>query len=289
MQRVLRSGSLVVKIVTEVFLCVLQLGMVCVWAAEDTPTEALRSLMNSALSAAREGNQAKLEEIAQGLRIPNYEAWFKATFGDEEGTKLAAAYAAHKDQDEESFPKLVQGMAEHEGKILAEDAREPKASFGNYCGQELLKAAKTDATFYRVSLEWVDTSGQRKWSSAGYFALVEGAYRRLTCASLAILGPIRVGGNVQSARIIKKVPPVYPEEARQAHISGTVRLHVIIAKDGTMKELELVSGHPLLAPAALDAVRQWVYQPTLLNGYPVEVDTTIDVIFALNVRPSRSP
>ncbi len=108
MQRVLRSGSAVVTIVAAVFLCVLQLGMMRVWEAEDTPTEALRSLMNSALSAAREDNQAKLEEIARGLRIPNYETWFKATFGEEEGTKLAAAYAGHEDQDEKGFPKLVQ-------------------------------------------------------------------------------------------------------------------------------------------------------------------------------------
>jgi len=95
-------------------------------------------------------------------------------------------------------------------------------------------------------------------------------------------GPIRVGGNVQAARIINRIQPVYPPLARQTRISGTVRLHAIISKDGTIKELEVVSGHPLLQQAALDAVRQWRYQPTLLNGEPVEVDTTIDVIFSLN-------
>lgn len=95
-------------------------------------------------------------------------------------------------------------------------------------------------------------------------------------------GPIRVGGNVQAARIINRIQPVYPPLARQTRISGTVRLHAIISKDGTIKELEVVSGHPLLQQSALDAVRQWRYQPTLLNGEPVEVDTTIDVIFSLN-------
>src|SRR5580700_4740196 len=95
-------------------------------------------------------------------------------------------------------------------------------------------------------------------------------------------GPIRVGGNVQAARIINRVQPVYPPLARQTRISGTVRLHAIISKDGTIQQLEVISGHPLLQQAALDAVRQWRYQPTLLNGDPVEVDTTIDVIFSLN-------
>ncbi len=95
-------------------------------------------------------------------------------------------------------------------------------------------------------------------------------------------GPLRVGGNVQAAKIINRVQPVYPPLARQTRISGTVRLHAIISKDGTIQQLEVVSGHPLLQQAALDAVRQWRYQPTLLNGDPVEVDTTIDVIFSLN-------
>jgi periplasmic protein TonB len=95
-------------------------------------------------------------------------------------------------------------------------------------------------------------------------------------------GPLRVGGNVQAARIINRVQPVYPALARQTRISGTVRLHAIIGKDGTIQQLEVMSGHPLLQQNALEAVRQWRYQPTLLNGEPVEVDTTIDVIFSLN-------
>jgi protein TonB len=95
-------------------------------------------------------------------------------------------------------------------------------------------------------------------------------------------GPLRVGGNVQAARIVNRVQPVYPPLARQTRISGTVRLHAIIGKSGTIEQLEVMSGHPLLQQAALDAVRQWRYQPTLLNGEPVEVDTTIDVIFSLN-------
>ena len=89
------------------------------------------------------------------------------------------------------------------------------------------------------------------------------------------------GGNVQAASLINKVTPNYPPLARQTRISGTVRLHAIIGKDGSVQSLTLESGHPLLVQAALDAVRQWRYRPTLLNGVPVEVDTTIDVIFSL--------
>jgi protein TonB len=93
---------------------------------------------------------------------------------------------------------------------------------------------------------------------------------------------LSVGGRVQDALLIHKVIPVYPPLARQTRTSGTVRFTAIIARDGTIQNLTLVSGHPMLVPAATEAVRQWRYRPTLLNGDPVEVIAPIDVIFTLN-------
>jgi protein TonB len=93
--------------------------------------------------------------------------------------------------------------------------------------------------------------------------------------------PIPVGGDVQSAKLLKKVIPAYPPLARQARVSGTVQLIGVIAKDGTIQQLQVVGGHPLLVKAAVDAVRQWIYRPTLLNGQAVEVIAPIDVIFGL--------
>jgi TonB family protein len=93
---------------------------------------------------------------------------------------------------------------------------------------------------------------------------------------------IRVGGNVQAANLIKKVTPVYPPLAKQARIQGTVRFTVIIGKQGGIENIQLISGHPLLVPSATEAVKQWVYKPTLLNGEPVEVVTQIDVNFTLS-------
>ncbi len=91
----------------------------------------------------------------------------------------------------------------------------------------------------------------------------------------------RVGGQVQEARIIARPNPIYPPLARQARIQGRVVLHAIIDKEGRVVQLEQVSGHPLLTQAAMAAVQNWRYQPTVLNGEPVEVDTTIDVNFVL--------
>ena len=93
---------------------------------------------------------------------------------------------------------------------------------------------------------------------------------------------IRVGGMVQEANLVTKADPVYPPLAMQARISGQVRFTVIIGKDGSILNIQLVSGHPLLVAAAKDAVQQYVYRPTLLNGSPVEVVTTVDVNFVLS-------
>ena len=93
---------------------------------------------------------------------------------------------------------------------------------------------------------------------------------------------IRVSTGVQAAKLITQVNPVYPPLARQARVAGTVRLMAIIGREGAIRNLQVMSGHPLLTPAALEAVRQWRYQPTLLNDEPVEVITQIDVNFTLS-------
>jgi len=92
---------------------------------------------------------------------------------------------------------------------------------------------------------------------------------------------IRVSSGVSSGLLIKRVQPNYPPLARQARISGQVVLHAVISKDGSIENLTLVSGHPMLAPSAIEAVKQWRYKPYLLNGEPVEVDTEIQVNFTL--------
>ena len=93
---------------------------------------------------------------------------------------------------------------------------------------------------------------------------------------------IRVGGQVESAKLIFQPKPEYPPLAKMARIQGTVRLEAIISRDGTIQDLRVVSGHPLLVKAAMEAVQRWRYQPTLLNGDPVEVVTEIDVNFTLS-------
>ena len=93
---------------------------------------------------------------------------------------------------------------------------------------------------------------------------------------------VRVSEKVMQNLLIKKVQPNYPEEARRKHVQGTVVMKAVIGHEGEVQELTLVSGDPLLAPAALKAAKQWKYKPYLLQGQPVEVETQIMTVFSLS-------
>jgi protein TonB len=86
---------------------------------------------------------------------------------------------------------------------------------------------------------------------------------------------------MDEGNLIRKVQPTYPALARSARIQGTVMLQAAISKQGTIENLIVLTGHPMLVPAAIDAVRQWHYRPYILNNEPVEVETQITVNFSL--------
>ncbi|MGD0930776.1 MAG: energy transducer TonB [Candidatus Korobacteraceae bacterium] len=93
---------------------------------------------------------------------------------------------------------------------------------------------------------------------------------------------VRISTGVAQGLLIRQVKPQYPALARQARIQGIVVLQAVIGKDGTVQNLRVLSGHPMLTEAAIDAVKQWLYKPYYLNGEPVEVDTQINVNFTLS-------
>jgi len=93
---------------------------------------------------------------------------------------------------------------------------------------------------------------------------------------------VRVSQGVTAGLVIKRVNPTYPPLARTARVQGSVVLAAVIGKDGSIQNLHVLSGHPLLTQAALEAVKQWRYKPYILNGEPVEVDTQVTVNFTLS-------
>ena len=107
------------------------------------------------------------------------------------------------------------------------------------------------------------------------------AVPKLAVNSVAPVQRVRVSQGVVKGLLTYRIEPSYPPVARAARIHGVVVLTAIIDKDGNIENLQLMSGHPMLAPAAIDAVKQWRYKPYLLNGQPVEVETTVTVNFEL--------
>jgi TonB family protein len=140
-----------------------------------------------------------------------------------------------------------------------------------------------------VTIYMVDVSSPKKQFPMylGDFVYANGGFRyidRQVWQALSLAPPvrIRIGGNVAKANLVKQVDPIYSEEAKARGAEGDVLVHVVLGTDGTVKELNVIKGDPVLAKAAAEAIQQWRYKPTLLNGKAVEVDTTIAVIFSVN-------
>lgn len=93
---------------------------------------------------------------------------------------------------------------------------------------------------------------------------------------------IRIGGNIAHASLIHKIAPVYPQQAKDIRLQGTVRFNIVIDREGSVESIALVSGHPMLVTPAQEAVRQWKYRPTMLNGQPTAVATVVDINFTLS-------
>ena len=161
---------------------------------------------------------------------------------------------------------------------------------GQTLGRESMMEILTEHPDLREALQAAAASSKR--GAGGTSGGPMGGIQSGAGGGLAPPGPegtnrIRVSTEVQEAKLMNKVIPAYPPLARQARIQGTVKLHAIIGTDGTIEWLEAVEGHPLLIQAAMDAVKQWRYKPTLLEGAPVEVETYIDVIFTLGDKPAQ--
>jgi protein TonB len=95
-----------------------------------------------------------------------------------------------------------------------------------------------------------------------------------------VVAPVRVS-HISEGNLLRKILPAYPPLARSARIQGQVVLQAVISKQGSIENLRVVAGHPMLVPAAIEAVRQWLYRPYVLNNEPVEVETQITVNFSL--------
>jgi len=246
--------------------------------------EGLKSLLQDWFAAIKAGDTVKSSQYLESFAIPNHQEWFVKTFGAAEGARLEAKYTDLQAKPLEWLKKSAEREVKAERFSVEASILEKSTSTQMRVPQALLAAMVQPTPVYYTSSH--KDANDKSSFFLGNFVYVDGGFRYLdlqVMQALSTAPPMRVmiGGNVQAARLTNRVQPVYPREARDQKIQGTVMLHVIIGTDGTVQQIQVVSGPPLLVPAAIDAVKEWRYGPTLLNGQPVEVDTQINVAFSL--------
>lgn len=248
---------------------------------EGSPQD-LRAFLNSVRELVSRRREAELAAKMQNLPLPDLRAWFLRHFGEDRGATFTERY-------EKLLPKLadrfieefraetkIPGIAFRVERIPGDENKEGPPE------HTLLEGFREPVALWKLTSSVRGTEGSL---DLGYFVFVDGHFRLIpTQVFISFSGApprIRVDEKEQRMQLVNQARPRYPIAARQERVSGTVVLRVIIATDGTIKELTVLSGHRLLAPAAVEAVRQWRYRPTLLAGRPVEVITTIEVTFSL--------
>lgn len=253
----------------------------------------LRALIQDMLNAVASESTDKMDSHFSGLAIPNHAAWFAKVFGPEEGARLDAKYS-------ELLPRISSKLSQRfshalDGQMndVSISVLEKPANASGSLDRAIFAAMAQPVPIYRangIGPIYNSTSPgpmSRFPIYLGDFVFVEGAFRYIDSEvfdALSTAPPLRIrqAGNVTAATIVYQPRPRYPDKARAEHVEGVVVLHAIIDKNGVVKNLEVVSGDPLLVSAAIDAVKQWRYTPTLLNGRAVELDTVVSVTFTMH-------
>jgi len=245
--------------------------------------DGLKNFIKDMLESVSSGNTKKTSSFLASLPILDHGAWFSKTFGPEEGARLETRYQKFLLRlPDSTIQRLRYAQNGHRTDVRVTTLQKPADPNAR------LWRAITDAMIQPVVLYSANgTSAAEKYPAyLGDFVFVDGAFRSIdfeVFQALSTAPPMRIrqGGNVILTTLVHKVPPTYPDKAMAAHSQGSVVLHVVIGTDGTVKSAEPVSGDPVLAEAAVVAVKQWIYKPTLLNGDPCEVDSTVTVDFRL--------
>jgi TonB family protein len=253
-------------------------------AAATVPQSAagLQSQLEAILKAATKRDSKRFDDLISDLKVPDNANWFTSVFGDEAGLKLATAYKASWDNYQDGLTNSFRDSRFKKGNVSVAEFSSSSMPPNVAIIRAVLQSAKSPLVVYTATAKCKGST----CALPGLYVYVEGAFRVVNFATFYGLPNVkpsrmRIAGDVTQAWLIHQVNPIPPAEAFREHPQGTIVLHILIDIDGNVKQVDVVSGAPELAPAAVDAVRQWRYKPTSLNGDPVEVDTTVAVNFAL--------
>jgi TonB family protein len=251
--------------------------------------EGFRQQLEDLISSYKSGDQIAFRAELDALSIPNANDWITNHFSPADAANL-----------QHDYPLSLAGFLRHltwvtenaahlpgwEMVVKPSELPNPPAPSGPEAGIPVL-SQPTAVENFRYGPAHPEDPPDRSWVNSfvyleGRFRYVGGTYPFWAEGLQRLRRPESIPGNFHQARLIHRVSPNYPKEARKKHIEGLVRLQVLIDKKGKTRVLKTISGDALLTEAATKAVQKWRYEPNFLNGQPIEVTTTIDVTFQLN-------
>lgn len=250
-------------------------------------TAGLQRLAKDILKAQKANDTVQTEILLRSLILPHPREWYERVFGPTIANNEGALYER---EIASVAPTLARDFLDAESfNAYSIEARRFERSCDDNAGE--LTFGILHARIEPVPLYELIFLKDKKLKRIASFAYVDGGFRYIISPKLE--GPVfpsRAGGadrvkteaNSQKKRLIKEVVPIYPQAARREHLEGTVKLHVLVGKDGTPAKVYVLRGYCSLAEASLETIRQWRFAPTLVNGNPVEVDTEVEVTFRIS-------
>jgi TonB family protein len=254
----------------------------------------LKHLMQDALAAGKADDQAKLLEIANSMALPSPQDWFVKVFGPDWGQVYAQLYAKGTDHAATELAGIFLGLAKEKYSIF--EVRQFKNSCDFSADQDEYPLLAARVVSEPLSLVRFSQGGLER--TLRFLAYVDGNFRFLGLMNVppdmypntvkvmdlnSDAPPpkpiLTVDANIQMAKILNRMAPVYPGVARENRIGGKVILHTVIKTDGTVGDIHVMRGQCPFAEAAVDAVKRWRFSPTLLAGEPVPTQTNFEVTF----------
>lgn len=259
-------------------------------------SEGLQSQIAEILNALKAKNVARANELIHNLLMPENSTWFTDVYGPGFGSSLARAYRKAVPDLEEEIKKIYEADA-RAGLLQARVSKYADPGAVNAPIDHFLNCMNRIVPLYEASflgdrptMQFALTPGNLKQTGGdldGFFAFYQGGFRFIPMNILMSLPgerPIRIhlGMNVMQSKLLTKVYPKYPEEALKKHLHGRVVVRLELDINGNLQEAKLIEGDPVLGRAFMEAVKQWRFEPTTLDGDPVEVEVDAETVFEVH-------
>lgn len=266
-------------------------------AAYSNSTDGLQNLIRDILQTAKAKDSAKETALIHSLVMPVNSTWFTDEYGPGFGASLAAAYRRAVPELEEEIKTVYEGDVQRglmSPRILIyKDSEQVNAPIDHFlnCMNQIVPLYQSVFQGTSASMQFSLGPGKKGKQIGGdldgFFVYDQGGFRFIPENILMKLPnerPVRIhlGMNIMQSKVTNRVYPPYPQEALKKHMGGKVVVRLDLDRDGKIQDAKAVEGDPILSQALLDSVKQWQFEPTRLDGDPVEVEVDVEMIFEMH-------